>query len=281
MTTDRTTQPCDEYRMRIAGSLLLAVVLIGLACGAKATAAEKSAHWHHAGAMPPGAIGRQRLLRGAPLVGACQPVEIRAPLGARIAPAAGANFLEGHPDRLMVGLTIGPVYRFRVTEIPNHPGLELFPTVELIDRLYPPPGQSLRFPVPIELTQAELVLASEGKFITRVIYLEDPDLAPAIAQEKEQQPWIEARPGDDPLVTADHLGRPMAILRIGGRTPSGDEAEFTYGAVQPIVFDQPPLQSSKKRAGSKTRIDHAVQPAIPNEILISPEEMPSFITDQE
>jgi hypothetical protein len=260
--------------MGIAGSLLLAV-LIGLACGAKASAAEKSVHWHHAGAMPPGAIGRQRLLRGAPLAGACQPVEIRAPQGGRISPAAGTNFLEGHQGRLMVGLTIGPVYRFRVTEIPNHPGVEVFPTVELIDRLYPPPGQSLRFPVPIELTQAELVLAAEGRFITRVIYLEDPDLAPAIAREKEEQPWIEARPGEDPLVMADHLGRPMAILRLGGRTPEGDEANFTYGAVEPIVFDQPPLEDSK------SRVDPAVQQAIPHEILISPEEMPSYITDQE
>jgi hypothetical protein len=248
--------------MLVAGSLLLAV-LIGLAYGAEASAAEKSAHWHHAGAMPPGAIGRQRLLRGTPLLGACQPVEIRAPQEARIAPAAGTTFLEGHPGRLMVGLTIGPVYRFRVTEIPGHPGLEVFPTVELIDRLYPPPGQALRFPVPIELTQEELSLAAAGRFITRVIYLEDPDLAPAIARESEQQPWVEARPGDDPLVMADSLGRPMAILRLGGRTPEGDEASFTYGAVQPIVFDQPPGDHPNKARNDQIRIDDGVEQAIP------------------
>lgn len=274
MTTDRTTQPCDANRMQVAGSLLLAV-LIGLACGAEALAAEKSAHWHHAGAMPPGAIGRQRLLRGAPLLGACQPVEIRAPQGARIAPAAGTTFLEGQPDRLLVGLTIGPVYRFRVTEIPEHPGLEIFPTVELIDRLYPPPGQAMRFPVPIELTQSELLLAAEGRFITRVIYLEDPDLAPAIARDGKQQPWVEARPGDDPLVMADTLGRPMAILRLGGRTPEGDEATFSYGAVDPIVLQQPPADHP-----NKGYVDHAVQPAVPNEILINPEDMPAYGTDQ-
>ncbi len=271
MTTDCTTQPCDANRMLVAGSLLLAV-LIGLACGAKAPAAEKSAHWHHAGAMPPGAIGRQRLLRGTPLLGACQPVEIRAPQGARIAPAAGTTFLEGHVDRLMVGLTIGPVYRFRVTEIPEHPGVELFPTVELIDRLYPPPGQALRFPVPIELTQEELSLAAEGRFITRVIYLEDPDLAPAIARDGHEQPWVEARAGDDPLVMADSLGRPMAIVRLGGRTPEGDEASFTYGAVQPIVFDQPPGHHPNKaqhpnnaQHHNRAQADHDMQPAIPIE----------------
>ena len=279
MTTDRTTQPCGANRMKVAGSLLLAV-LISLPCGAQtAPPASKSVHWHHAGAMPPGAIGRQRLLRGAPLSGACQPVEIRAPQGTRIAPAAGTSFLDGQPTRLLVGLTIGPVYRFRVTEIPGHPGLEIFPTVELLDRLYPPAGQALRFPVPIELTREELIMAGEGRFITRVIYLEDPDLAPAIAREKNEQPWVEARPGEDPLVMADHLGRPMAILRIGGRTPAGDEAEFSYGAVEPVVFDSPPVDDKQ----------HAIDPAVqrvmpgevPDEVIAAPETTRGFVTDQE
>lgn len=263
MTADRIARQCDLGRMFVAGKLLLAV-LIWLPCGTLVSAVEKSAHWHHAGAMPPGAIGRQRLLRGGALSGACQPVEIRAPLGARIAPAAGTSFLQGVPDRLLVGLTIGPVYRFRVTEIPENPGLEVFPTVELIDRLYPPPGQSLRFPVPIELTLDELLQAAEGRFITRVIYVEDPLLAPAIARDGEEQPWVEARPGDDPLVMADSLGRPIAILRMGGRVPesSAADAGFTFGSPQAVVFDQPPL------AKSKSRIDSSVQQAIPQEEIL-------------
>jgi hypothetical protein len=275
MTTGRTTQPCGANRMMVAGSLLLAVLIVQPTGAQTAPPANKSVHWHHAGAMPPGAIGRQRLLRGAPLLGACQPVEIRSPQGARIAPAAGTNFLDGPRGRLMVGLTIGPVYRFRVTEIPGQPGLEIFPTIELLDRLYPPSGQALRFPVPIELTQEELVMAAEGLFITRVIYLEDPDLAPAIAREKEEQPWVESRPGEDPLVMADHLGRPMAILRFGGRTPAGDEAAFNYGTVEPVVFDGPPVDDER------LPIDPAVQRAVPEEIAIAPKEMGNIVTDQE
>ena len=191
--------------------------------------------------MPPGAIGYQRLMRGGPLLGYCQPVEIRVSQGGRIAPAAGSNFLEGQTGSLLVGLHIGPVYRFRVTEISDHPGLELFPTVELVDRLYPPPGQQLRFPIPIELTREELLLAAEGRFITRVIYLEDPDLAPAISHDSEEQPWLEAQAGEDPLVVANHLGRPMAILRLGGRVPNNDQADaaFLYGAPPGVVYEQP------------------------------------------
>jgi hypothetical protein len=180
-------------------------------------------------------------MRGGPLSEYCQPVEIRAPKGARISPAANHAFADGQKDRLLVGLSIGPVYRFRVTEIPEHPGIEVFPTVEVIDRLYPPPGESLKFPIPVELTENELLLAADGKFITRVIYLEDPQLAiPIDAKPGDETRWVEVRPGEDPLVTADTLGRPMAILRMGGRLPdaNGLDATFVYGAAPAMIYNQ-------------------------------------------
>jgi hypothetical protein len=193
---------------------------------------------------------------------------MRAPQGARIAPAAGNGFLEGTPGRLLVGITIGPVYRFCVTEIPGYPGIEVYPTVELVDRLYPPCGQELRFPVPVELTQEELLMAAEGRFITRVIYLEDPDLAPALARDGQEQPWVESRPGDDPLVMADSLGRPMAILRMGGRVPENNALDtgFNYGAPPMIVYTQ-------SAAEPQVQQDFEVQPAIPTEeVIISDQE---------
>jgi len=235
MTTVRNFQSSDLFRQLVDGKMLMAA-LLGLLLSAPALAEDRPVHWLHAGAMPPGAIGRQRLMRGGPLSGFRQPVEIRAPRGARIAPAADSSFLPGHKDQLQVGLLIGPVYRFRITEIPDYPGLEVFPTIELVDRLYPPQGERLRFPVPIELTLEELVSATAGRFITRVIYLEDPDLAPAIAREDEEQPWIEARPGEDPLVVADHLGRPMAILRMGGRVPDNNRPSDVF------LYGSPPVQ---------------------------------------
>lgn len=253
--------------MQVAGLLQLAA-LMGLPLATSVCAAEKSVHWHHAGAMPPGAIGRQRLLRGGPLSLSCQPVEIRAPRGARIAPAAGNTFTEGEKDSLLVGLSIGPVYRFQVTEIPGQPGVEVFPTVELIDRLYPPRGQAQRFPVPIELTQEELERAAAGSFVTRVIYLEDPNLAPAIASRQGEQAWVEARPGEDPLVVADSLGRPMAILRMGGRVPTSEAGDpaFMYGGPQPFVFEKLP------KAEGAMRRDAVVQQAVPRDSFIYTDE---------
>lgn len=248
----RFFQRTDSLRMRVEGKLLRAG-LVWLALGTSVLAQSPPVHWRHAGAMPPGAIGRQRLMKGGPLSGFCQPVEMRAPQGARISPAAGSNFLEGHADRLLVGLQIGPVYRFRVTEIPEHPGLEVFPTVELLDRLHPPPGQALRFPIPVELTTDELLMAAEGRFITRVIYLEDPALATATAEPAEQS-WVEAQPGEDPLVLADHWGRPMAILRLGGRVPNHNQpdAAFLYGAPPAIVYDPPTTPNTPSTSRDST-----------------------------
>ena len=67
---------------------------------ALAVAEEPPVHYLHAGAMPPGAIGGQQLMRGGPLPGYFQPVEIMAPEGAMVSLAAGADFHAagaGHP----------------------------------------------------------------------------------------------------------------------------------------------------------------------------------------
>lgn len=113
-------------------------------------------------------------------------------------------------------MNVGCVYGFKAVGLPSYAGVELYPSVELIDRLYPPPGKELRFPVPVELTREDLVIAAQGGLVTRVIYVEDPKTALPVQQGKSRQ-WFEARAGDNPLELADELGRPIAILRIGSR----------------------------------------------------------------
>jgi uncharacterized repeat protein (TIGR01451 family) len=165
-------------------------------------------------------------------------VRIRAPQGARIALAMEGSTREWHADELLAGAAIGTVYRFAVTDIPNLPDVEIFPTIELIDRLYPPPGLALRYPIPIQLTLEELELAAAGSFVTRVIYVEDPEQALPVNQHRDaDQPWFEAARGDDPLVAADRFGRPVAILRIGGRVPG--EAGACPQDVPPLVKYDP------------------------------------------
>jgi len=226
--------------LRVEGILRWAVLVV-LAFGLTAAAQERPVHWLNAGAMPPGAIGSLRLERGGPVSGYFQPVRIRAPQGARIALATEGGFSSAQSNDVLAGFQIGPVYRLQVSNAPNNEGVELFPTVEVIDRLYPPPGLALRYPIPIELTADDLELAARGAFVTRVIYVEDPQQALSIAQRAgQEQRWIEAPPGEDPLVTADRNGRPVAILRIGSRAPNAAQMQTRFaGGVPPVMLFDP------------------------------------------
>lgn len=231
-----------QGRMRVAGMVWMATVL----ATALAAAQEPPVHFLHAGAMPPGAIGGLQLTRGGPLPGYFQPVEIMAPQGAMISLADGPNFMRPAPGPLGAGMLIGAVYRLKVIDIPNHEGQEVYPTIEVVDRLYPPLGQETRFTIPVDVSQEEIELALSGRFVTRVIYLEDPLNPLPIAEQPDEQTCFQIAPGDDPLDVADRLGRPMAILRLGARLPDaeGPDATFLYNSppwvkFQPVAIERP------------------------------------------
>ena len=208
-------------------------IAIFAACLLSCAAASADPPFHplNGGVLVPGATGIAQLQRGGPLPGYFQPLEIRAPGGAAISLAVENQFTQPQPAPIEAAMMIGPVYRLRVTNIPHHEGDEVYPTVEVINRLYPPIGEELRFPIPIELPQEDLAAAIQGKFITRIIYLEKHRAAYARGEDPSHQLTVEVSPKDDPLVTADRLGRPMAIVRIGGRTPvdvANPDEEFLY-----------------------------------------------------
>jgi hypothetical protein len=201
------------------------LVFSWLATAALLSAQQPDVHYLHQGAMPPGAIGSRQLERGGPLPGFYQPVEIKVPQGALISMAVDHQFEDEKPAPRKVGLLIGAVYRIRVTNIRMAEGVEVFPTIEIVDRLYAPAGQKQRFAIPVDITEEDLRLAAEGKFVTRVIYLEDPLHALPAREDPKAQNWFEVRPGQDPLAVADGLGRAVAILRMGARIPTQGEMQ--------------------------------------------------------
>ena len=198
--------------------------------------ARNSIHYFQSSRHPAGSVGQGQLLRGGPLAGYFQPVEIHAPPGAQISLVEHGTFAPPEAQPVKVGMLIGQVYRLRVTNIPARTGEEVYPTIEIINRLYPPPGQALRFPIPIVLTTRELHMALEGSYVTRVIYLEDPDKALPLAETNREQRYFELHSKEDPLQVADQMGKPMAILRIGSRVPDLD------GPSGRFVYRTPPFQ---------------------------------------
>ncbi len=217
----------------------MAVVLLAILCLAvHGRAQEPAVHYWHAGVMPPGAIGSRQLQRGGPLPGFFQPVEIKASPGVSISLAAADQFGQAQQAPRRVGLLIGSVYRLRVTNIPlpQAEGLEIFPTIEIIDRTYAPEDQQVRFAIPVEIDSKDIELALQGKFVTRVIYLEDPHNALPMRSSNGQS-WFEVAPNRDPLAVADELGRPVAILRMGGRVPNqGPDPNFYFGSPAWVAY---------------------------------------------
>ena len=180
---------------------------------------------HHRGFVPG--------FPGEPIQGYFQPVMIRTPEGTSLAGVAAGQFSERFAAPLQVGLLVGCDYRFRITGIPFHAGKELFPTLTLLARTYPPQGQELEFPIIINLTLEDLELALAGRFITRVIYLENPNGALPIQASGDEQLSHDIH-GGDPIAVASTLGLPVAILRIGGRVPPQSNGilspEFAFGS---------------------------------------------------
>ena len=138
-----------------------------------------------------------------------------------------------------VGLVVGHCYRMKVSNLPDQPGVEVFPTIELIDRMHPPAGQQDNFPIPVHLTSEDIELALLGNLVTRVIYVEQPQLAAPYELDKSTRTQNLLKQ-DNAVIEADRRGRPVAIIRIGGRLPSphGEPASF-YGTGGPIAESRP------------------------------------------
>ena len=248
-------------------------VLLG-ACWLSATAVAfaqgPGVHYLHHGNMPPGAIGQGQLLRGGPVVGYYQPVEIKAPAGALISLAVADQFTEARRAPVRAGFLLAQVYRLRVTNVPQNDGAEVFPTIEVVDRLYPPPGQERRFPIIVELTREDLELAISGKFVTRIVYVEDPKMALPARLGGKPQNWYDVGPGRDPLAAADALGRPVAIVRMGARLPVADgtiEPQFFFGSppfceypAEVKVLSRPPVREPQAAPPSEQPAEEVAPP---------------------
>ena len=130
-----------------------------------------------------------------------------------------------------VRLGVGFVFRVQLSNMPEFPGQSLYPSIEVIDRLHPPRGQADKFPIPVEFTVDEIRLALAGRMVTKVVYLEQPQLALPVGKPLPTAtvaPWVNV------LTEADRRGRPMAIVRLGSRTPGGDGDWAFFGRGGPL-----------------------------------------------
>ena len=176
----------------------------------------------------PGVIAQKRLLAEPTIAYYEQPVRVVLPDGGQVTYWDGGSFSPTETPDMLVGMQVGSVYQLKVSAILKGQSVEVFPTVEMIDRLYPPEGFATRHPVKIVLSATDVREANSGNLVTKVVYLENPDTALPYRQNLDNQSTVDVGQGDDPYSTADKLGRPMAIIRVGSRQPSSDPGEAQF-----------------------------------------------------
>lgn len=232
---------------------LATAVMIAFALLFTSNAQAQREHHLLRGNMIPGQASQIRALASPSKAGQTQPVKLIAPDGVELSVVSNGSFLATAQPNHTVGMQLGSLYRFRITGVDVATRFELYPSVELLDLLRPPAGLVNDFPVPVVITAADVRQAAAGRLVTKVIYLEDPEVALPRGGDKNEQPWFDVSAAEDPVRTAEGLGRPMAILRIGSRVPTGNELAnsssnaFNSATPQPVTETfQPELRINPK-----------------------------------
>lgn len=200
--------------------------------------------------MAPGLLAERYRKADPDLARVIQPVRVITPAETTVSVLYNGSVMTAAQSKTTVGLAVGPVYQLKVFGLNLNESVELYPSVELLGRLYPPKGMEHRFPIEIEITRSDLLEAIDGNMVTKVIYLEHGDMVIPHRHTPDTQPTFDVSANEDPLRASKSLGRPMAVLRIGSRVPLNGNPVDTIRTIGPAPLVLPePVQYSSNAVG--------------------------------
>jgi hypothetical protein len=126
----------------------------------------------------------------------------------------------------------GAIYRLKLTNIPGRAGVELYPTLEIAPATPRTEAYLAHNAIPFQLTDEDLDQVLSGNFVTKVIYLPDPEFQELALAGVETLVSTRLDPGVDPVVEADRKGSILAIIRLGNKdlqVTGGDEGVVQAG----------------------------------------------------
>ncbi len=144
-------------------------------------------------------------------------------------PGARAVWYQGQAKRdlampSVLGLRPGYVFRFEINNLPELPGVSLYPTLEVRGSLSMTSKARPRdFPAPVILTRDDLQAVLRGTLVTKVIFLEHPERAIPTATTIESPLETTLPPNRDLLEEAREQGRTVLVFRIGQRQSTAEE----------------------------------------------------------
>jgi hypothetical protein len=151
----------------------------------------------------------------------------------------------------------GGIYRLKLSNLPGRPGVELYPTLEVAPVTPRTDAFLAHSPIPVQFTEEDFDQALSGNFVTKVIYLPDPEFQELALAGAETLVSTRLDPGTDPIAEADRRGAILAIIRLGNKDLEGGRGFSGQGQVVPALHGVEP-------ASYQARGDFATQ-AVYNE----------------
>jgi len=231
--------------MKIRSSLVLMLAALVAAAGCAFPRAHN---------LPPA----QRLLEPGPGVGGPGPGVLPPALPPAYIPVAmpTVQILFARPEAMQVRWDVGGVgafdseplvvparqnfpqngiYRMKLTNIGGREGVELYPTLEI----GPTTPRSEAFlahnAIPVQFTEEDFDQVLAGNFVTKVIYLPDPEFQELALAGVETLVSTRLDPGVDPIVEADRRGSILAVVRLGNKDVelAGAQEGLGFGGMVP------------------------------------------------
>jgi hypothetical protein len=109
------------------------------------------------------------------------------------------------------------LYRMKLTNIPGREGVELYPTLEVGPTTPRTEAFLAHNAIPIQFTEEDFDQVLAGNFVTKVIYLPDPEFQELALAGVETLVSTRLDPGVDPIVEADRRGSILAVVRLGNK----------------------------------------------------------------
>ena len=158
----------------------------------------------------------------------------------------------------------GAIYRLKLSNVPNRPGVDLYPTLEVLPTTFETAAYLAHSSVPVAFTEEDFREVDGGNFLVKVIYLPRPafqDLSVIAGPNEVVSSRLE--PGVDPIVEAQRRGTILLIIRMGNidlqapNTPAMD-------APNPFAPQMPPMMGPPRPVmpGVPTLVPGTVPPGM-------------------
>lgn len=107
------------------------------------------------------------------------------------------------------------IYRLKLSDIPGRPGVDLYPTLEVVPANFKTDAFLAHSAVPVYFTEEDLDQVAAGNYLVKVIYLPFPQYADVATTGPDEVVSTRLEPGADPIAEACRRGSILLVIRVG------------------------------------------------------------------